>query len=67
MQEVENIVVEGLTEEELDDFSPIVTNAIKEICLFSDKHNFDRNSMLAYFANTVKTFSEVASIENFEV
>lgn len=67
MQEEENNVVYGLTEEELDDFTPIVTNAIKEICAFSDKHNFDRNSMLAYFANTVKIFNEVATIENFEV
>lgn len=67
MQEEENNVVYGLTEEELDDFTPIVTNTIKEICAFSDKHNFDRNSMLAFFANTVKVFNEVATIENFEV
>ena len=66
MQE-ENNVVYGLTEEELDDFTPIVTNTIKEICAFSDKHNFDRNSMLSYFAGTLKTFSEIASIENYEV
>ena len=66
MQE-ENIVVEGLSEEELEDYTPIVTNVIKEICVFSDKYNFDRNSMLAHFANTVKAFSEIATIENFEV
>ena len=66
MQE-ENNVVYGLSEEELEDFTPIVTNVIKEICVFSDKYNFDRNSMLAYFANTVKVFNEVATIENFEV
>ena len=62
-----NIVVEGLSEEEFDDFNQIIVNTIKEICKFSDKHNFDRNSMLAYFANTVKAFSEIATIENFEV
>lgn len=67
MQEVENIVVEGLSDEELEDFTPIVMNTIKEICVFSDKHNFDRNSMLAYFSNTLKAFSEVATIENYEV
>ena len=60
-------VVEGLSDEELNDFNPIVTNTIKEICKFSDKHNFDRNSMLAYFANTVKVFSKIATIENYEV
>lgn len=62
MQEEENNVVYGLTEEELDDFTPIVTNTIKEIRAFSDKHNFDRNSMLSYFADVVKTLSEVATI-----
>ena len=36
MQE-ENNVVYGLSEEELEDFTPIVTNVIKEICVFSDK------------------------------
>ena len=63
----ENNVVYGLSEEELEDYTPIVTNAIKEICVFSDKYNFDRNSMLSHFANTVKVFSEIATIENFEV
>lgn len=67
MQEAENIAVEGLTEEELEDFNPIVINAIKAICLFSDKHNFDRNSMLAYLSDTLKAMSEVATIENYEV
>ena len=67
MQEEENNVVYGLTEEELDDFTPIVTNTIKEICAFSDKHNFDRNSMLAYLSDTLKAMSEVATIEDYEV
>ena len=63
----ENIVVEKLSEKEFDEFNPIIINTIKEICKFSDKHNFDRNSILSYFANTVKAFSEIATIENFEV
>ena len=66
MQE-ENNVVYGLTEEELDDFTSIVTNVIKEICVFSDKYNFDRNSMLSYLSDTWKAVSEVATIENYEV
>ena len=66
MQE-ENDVVYGLSEEELEDYTPIVTNVIKEICVFSDKYNFDRNSMLSHFANTVKVFSEISTIENYEV
>ena len=61
MQE-ENNVVYGLSEEELEDYTPIVTNVIKEICLFSDKHNFDRNSMIAYLSYTLKSVSELATI-----
>ena len=65
MQE-ENNVVYGLSEEELEDYTPIVTNVIKEICVFSDKYNFDRNSMLSYLSDTLKAMSEVATIENYE-
>ena len=71
MQEKNKIVnfpvVESLSDEELEDFNPIVIDSVRKICVFSDKHNFDRNSMLAYFADTVKAFSEIATIENFEV
>ena len=71
MQEKDKIVnfpvVESLSDEELENFNPIVIDSIRKICVFSDKHNFDRNSMLAYFADTVKAFSEIATIENFEV
>ena len=66
MQE-ENNVVYGLSEEEFEDYTPIVTNVIKEICLFSDKHNFDRNSMIAHLSDTLKSVSELATIENYEV
>ena len=71
MQEKNKIVnfpvVESLSDEELEDFNLIVIDSVRKICVFSDKHNFDRNSMLAYFADTVKAFSEIATIENFEV
>ena len=71
MQEIDKIVnfpvVESLSDEELEDFNPIVIDSVRKICVFSDKHNFDRNSMFAYFADTVKAFSEIATIENFEV
>ena len=66
MQEDNNIVY-GFSEEELEDYTPIVTNAIKEICIFSDNYNFDRNSMLAYLSDTLKAMSEVATIEDYEV
>ena len=71
MQEKDKIVnfpvVESLSDEELEDFNPIVIDSVRKICVFSDKHNFDRNSMLSYFAGTLKTFSEIATIENYEV
>ena len=71
MQEIDKIVnfpvVESLSDEELEDFNPIVIDSVRKVCVFSDKHNFDRNSMLLYFADTLKTFSEIAIIENYEV
>lgn len=51
----------------MEDYTPIVTNVIKEICVFSDKYNFDRNSMLLYLSDTLKAMSEIATIENYEV
>lgn len=52
MQEKDKIVnfpvVESLSDEELEDFNPIVIDSVRKICVFSDKHNFDRNSMLSY-------------------
>ena len=66
MQE-ENDVVYGLSEEELEDYTPIVTNVIKEICVFSDKYKFEKNSMLSYLSDTLKAISEVATIGNYEV
>lgn len=59
--------VDGLTEAESEDMAIIVSKTINEICLFSDKYNFDRNSMLAYLSDTLKAMSELATIENYEV
>ena len=71
MQEKNKIVnfpvVESLSDEELEDFNPIVIDSVRKICVFSDKHNFDRNRILSYIAGTIKTFSEIASTENYEV
>lgn len=59
--------VYGLTEAESEDMAIIVSKTINEICLFSDKYNFDRNSMLAHLSDTLKAMSELATIENYEV
>ena len=58
--------VDGLTEAESEDMAIIVSKTINEICLFSDKHNIDRDSMLKYFADMLTAFTEVASIQNYE-
>ena len=58
--------VDGLTEAESEDMAIIVNKTINEICLFSDKHNIDRDSMLKYFADMLTAFTEVASIQNYE-
>ena len=58
--------VDGLTEAESEDMAIIVNKTINEICLFSDKHNIDRDSMLKYFADMLTALTEVASIQNYE-
>lgn len=59
--------VDGLTEEETEDMAIIVNKTIEEICLFSDKHNFDRDNMLKYYAELIGTLAEISTIQDFEV
>lgn len=58
--------VDGLTEE-TEDMAIIVNKTIEEICLFSDKHNFDRDNMLKYYAELIGTLAEISTIQDFEV
>lgn len=58
--------VDGLTEAESEDMAIIVNKTINEICLFSDKHNFDRDNMLKYYAELISAFTEIATIQGFE-
>lgn len=59
--------VDGLTEEETEDMAIIVNKTIEEICLFSDKHNFDRDNMLKYYAELIGTLAEISTIQGREV
>ena len=59
--------VDGLTEAESEDMAIIVSKTIEEICLFSDKHNFDRDNMLKYYAKLIGTLAEISTIQDFEV
>lgn len=56
----------NLTDKEMEDLQNIVTNTLASICAMADKHNIDRDSMLKYFADMLTTFTEVASIQNYE-
>lgn len=58
--------VDSLTEAESEDMAVIVNKTINEICLFSDKHNFDRDNMLKFYAELIGTFTEIATIQGFE-
>lgn len=58
--------VDGLTEAESEDMAIIVNKTINEICLFSDKHNFDRDNMLKYYTELISAFTEIATIQGFE-
>jgi hypothetical protein len=61
------ILVEGLESEELDDFTEIFTSTMKKLCLFADKHNFDRDDIVKYFADRMAIFGEIATVKDFEV
>ena len=54
------------TDEEIEDLQNIVSDTLASICTMADKHNIDRDSMLKYFADMIKAFTEVASIQNYE-
>ena len=56
----------NLTDKEMKDLQNIATNTLASICTMADKHNIDRDSMLKYFADMLTTFTEVASIQNYE-
>lgn len=56
----------NLTDKEMEDLQSMVTDASASVCAMADKHNIDRDSMLKYFADMLTTFTEVASIQNYE-
>lgn len=56
----------NLTDQEIDDLQKIVTDTLASICSMADKHGIDRNSMLKYYADMIKVFAKVASIQNYK-
>lgn len=55
----------NLTEKEIEDLQSIVIGTLASVCDMADKYNLDRNSMLEYFADRIKAFAAVASIQNY--
>lgn len=56
----------NLTDEERNEVAGITQEVITRICIISDKHNIDRDSMLNYFANMLVGIAEVATIQNYD-
>lgn len=56
----------NLTDKEMEDLQSIVTDTLASVCAMADKHNIDRDSMLKYFSDMLTTFTELASIQNYE-
>ena len=61
----EKLEQDEFTDEEMEDFTEIFTEIINRICIFSDKHNFDRDNILKYFSLRLDCFTKIATIKNF--
>ena len=55
----------NLTEKEIEDLQNIVIGTLSSVCDMADKYNIDRDSMLEYFADRIKAFAAVTSIQNY--
>lgn len=65
--EQEQIYVNSFSDEEMDDFASAINSVIETFCKFSDKHNFDRDNIIAFVAEKLQQFSELATVKNYEV
>lgn len=65
--EQEQIYVNSFSDEEMDDFASALNLVIETFCKFSDKHNFDRDNIIAFVAEKLQQFSEIATVKNYEV
>lgn len=55
----------NLTEKEIEDLQSIVICTLASVCDMADKYDIDRDSVLEYFADRIKAFAAVASIQNY--
>lgn len=60
-------IVEQMNDEEQRAFVEIVINIINVVCKFADEFNYDRDNILAYLANRLTAYSELATISGFKM
>ena len=56
-----------LINEDLDEFASMLGDTVKNVCLFADEYNYDRDNILAHLASRLTIVSELGSIKNFDV
>ena len=67
MSEQNNIYVDEFSDEEMDDFAFALNSVIETFCKFSDKHNFDRDNIIAFVAEKLYQLSEIATVKHYKV
>ena len=60
-------MVDRMSDEEMNDFSQIIANTISNICIFSDKYNYDRDNIFKHLTQTMNTMAEISTINNFQI
>lgn len=63
----EAVYVDAFSDEELHDFADIFNTMINEICKFADKHNYDRDNIVAYAADKLAVTSQIATVKDYPV
>lgn len=67
MSEQNNIYVDEFSDGEMDDFAFALNSVIETFCKFSDKHNFDRDNIIAFVAEKLYQLSEIATVKHYKV
>ena len=55
------------TDEELNDYTEMFVDILENVCIFADKHNFDRDSIFKYLADQLLYASEITTLANYEL
>jgi hypothetical protein len=56
----------GLDDETLEEYNKLISGTvIPTLIRIADKHNYDRDSMIRFTADTLVAMSEIATFENY--